>query len=598
MKTLLIHNNNTSFNNLELFTLAEQFVFDVDFDKDVDLYINENLTNGGLMHKLEKCDIVFIKLSLSNNYLEFLGLRLAYHIRLTKSLGENAYLPIVLIAEESFQYIGLTYSQPSILFTKGIYLINESFDDFNNIIRWLKEDKLKTLDDFSAFVNSITITPPSNYLSHHSIANEWSILRWAKVIGMSTNNGILNELNTNIESLLYFKYLQAKYPIDKESNLEPLRIEGKGRILYIDDEWNKGWSVFLEKFVLTSPGIELKTFEYEYNDKSQCEIILECQKKIQNYKPDVVLLDLRLAETDFSDRIKSNELTGYKILKMIKSLNPGIQVLIFTASNKIWNLAELQNAGCDNFLLKESPDLSVDNEYSKNSIKNLGNAITLAFKMSFLKKVYVKISEIEALYTISSNDEESEFIVRLRNNLNIAFKLLTESKYSVKYFNYSYLQLFQIIEDFSKLSFVFREGSDCYVCVNGTDICVSKTLKDEWETAISFTDKYKIFPKLISLKDKRKRLDTNYIVSAILIFRLGYENSSALDWTNIYTIRNSKAAHFNVEDALNEIEIYEILNFIKNFINPSKQKITNIQKGLKIKTFEESIDFLKNRFKK
>ena len=49
---------------------------------------------------------------------------------------------------------------------------------------------------------------------------------------------ILNELNTNIESLLYYKYLQAKYPIDKESNLEPLRIEGKGRILYIDDEWN------------------------------------------------------------------------------------------------------------------------------------------------------------------------------------------------------------------------------------------------------------------------------------------------------------------------------------------------------------------------
>ncbi|MBK8644241.1 MAG: hypothetical protein IPN15_19155 [Saprospiraceae bacterium] len=104
MKKLLIHSNNTSFNNTELFPLAEQFVFDVDFDKDVDFYINENLTDGGLKHKLEKCDIVFIKVSLSKNYLEYLGLRLAYHIRLTKSLGTKAYMPIVLIAEESFQY--------------------------------------------------------------------------------------------------------------------------------------------------------------------------------------------------------------------------------------------------------------------------------------------------------------------------------------------------------------------------------------------------------------------------------------------------------------------------------------------------------------
>jgi|688.fasta_scaffold42821_2 DNA-binding NarL/FixJ family response regulator len=596
MKKLLIHNNNTSFNNTELFTLAEQFVFDVDFDKDVDFYINENLTNGALKQKLELCDIVFIKLALSNNYLEFLGLRLAYHIRLTKCLGNKAIIPIVFIGEEELQFIGLAYSEPSILLTRGIYLIKESYESYKDIMNYITS--IKPLNNLATFINSISIKPPSNYLSHHSIANEWSILRWAKVIGMSTNNGILNELNTNVESLLYYKYLQAKYPIDKEPNLEPLRIEGKGRILYIDDEWNKGWSVFLEKFISSSPGIELETLKYEYNDKSQDEIILECQKKIQNYKPDVVLLDLRLAETDFSDKIKSNELTGYKILKNIKLLNPGIQVLIFTASNKIWNLTELQNAGSDNFLLKESPDLSIDNEYSKNAIENLVNAISVAINMSFLKKVYSKISEIEALYTISNNDEESEFIVRLKNNLNIAFKLLTNSKYSVKYFNYAYLQLFQIIEDFSKLSFVFREGSDCYVCVNGTDICVSKTLKDEWETAISFTDKYKISPKLISLKDKRKRLDTNYIVSAILIFRLGYENSSALDWTNIYTIRNSKAAHFNIEYALNENEIYEILNFIKNFINPNKQKITNVQNGLKIKTFEESVDFLKNRFKK
>jgi hypothetical protein len=87
---LLIHNNNTAFNQPKLFPLSEQFVFDVDFDKDVDLYIDENLTEGDLKGKIEKADIVFIKVSLSQNYLEYFGIRVAYHIRLTKSLREKS----------------------------------------------------------------------------------------------------------------------------------------------------------------------------------------------------------------------------------------------------------------------------------------------------------------------------------------------------------------------------------------------------------------------------------------------------------------------------------------------------------------------------
>ena len=219
MKKLLIHNNNTSFNKTELFNLSEQFVFDVDFDKDVDFYINENLTNGTLKERLENCEIVFIKLSLSNNYLEFLGLRLAYHIRLTKSLGKNTCLPIVFIAEESFQFIGLNYYQPSLLFTTGIYFMNESLVDFENILCSFKGGKLKSLVDYSAFINSISIKPPSNYLSHHSIANEWSILRWAKAMSVNNDNDISN-IESKIGASLYFKFLNAKYPIKGTNRIE------------------------------------------------------------------------------------------------------------------------------------------------------------------------------------------------------------------------------------------------------------------------------------------------------------------------------------------------------------------------------------------
>lgn len=599
MKKLLIHSNNTSFSNTELFQLSEQFVFDVDFDKDVDFYINDNLTEGNLKQKLENCDMVFIKVSLSKNYLEYLGLRLAYHIRLTKSLGQKANIPIVIIAEESFQYLGLTYPEPSILFTKGIYLIKESLDDYDRTLKWFNDRRIKPLDDFSLFVSSITINPPANYLSHHSISNEWSILRWAKVLGISTEREALKDVRSNIESLLYYKYLQAKYPIEAEPNKAAFKINGKGRILYIDDEWNKGWNEVLSNYFATSSTeIEFETLKYDFKDKSHQDILKECDKKIQSFKPDVVLLDLRLSDSDFIYSHNSTHLTGYKVLEAIKSINPGIQVIIFTASNKVWNFTELHKAGCDDFILKESPEFSTDNEYSRNAIAKIASSVSNAFKMSFLKKVYLKMAEVERQIPVANNDEEADFIIRLKNNLNIAFKLLNETKVSAKYYNYAYLQLFQIIEDFSNLSYVFSNGLDCFVYVNDKAVCVNKTLIDKWETAISFSNKYIINHKILSIAEKKKRLDTNYIVSAILIFRLGYDNSSALSWTNIYTIRNTKAAHFNIDDALDEEAIFTLLDFIKNFISPQKQKENNVGKGLSIKSFEESVELLKSHFKK
>ncbi len=595
MKKLLIHSNNTSFNRDDFFSISEQFVFDVDFDKDVDFYIDENLANRDLKDKLEVADIVFIKVSLSQNYLEYLGLRLAYHIRLTKSLGDKVNIPIVFVAEESVQFLGITYQEPSILFTKGIYLIKESSEDFLKVLNWHNEGNIKALENFNEFVKTININPPANYQSHHSIANEWSILRWSKVLDITADNSLLIGIKKNIESLLYYKFLQAKYPIDSEPDKANFKIIGKGKVLYIDDEWNKGWEVVLSKFAASSPDVVFETLKNDFKDKSEESILQSCKNEIHSIDPDIVLLDLRLSDSDFGSK-KPKELTGFKVLEAIKSINPGIQVIIFTASNKVWNLTELQNAGADGFILKESPELSADAKYSKRAIEKLALSMSIAFKMSFLKKVHLEMKEIEVL----SKNNEVEFYSRLKSNLDIAFRLLMDTKVSAKYFNYAFLQLFQIIEDFGNLSSVFREGVDSYVIVKEKEVLVQKTLNEKWESAISLENgKYRIQHKILNInpKEKSRRLDTNYKISAILIFRLGFDNSSFLKWREIYLTRNTKVAHFNVEDTLDEEVIYTIINFIKNFISPSKQKETNIDKGLKMKSFEESLELLKSHFK-
>lgn len=411
MKKLLIHSNNTSFSNTELFQLSEQFVFDVDFDKDVDFYINDNLTEGNLKQKLENCDIVFIKVSLSKNYLEYLGLRLAYHIRLTKSLVQKANIPIVIIAEESFQYLGLTYPEPSILFTKGIYLIKESLDDYDRTLKWFNARRIKPLDDFSSFISSITINPPANYLSHHSIANEWSILRWAKVLGITTEIEALKDVRINIESLLYYKFLQAKYPIEAEPDRAVFNIIGKGRILYIDDEWNKGWNVVLEQFVSSCPDIIFNPLKYDFKDKTHEEIIKECKREIESSKPDLVLLDLRLSDSDFTNSHNSSLLIGYKVLKAIKLINPGIQVIIFTASNKVWNLLELQANGADGFLLKESPELTINSSYTYESLSSLSKQMTFCLSNAYLKEIWSLFDEIRKEF--SKNPLTTKYFPRL-----------------------------------------------------------------------------------------------------------------------------------------------------------------------------------------
>jgi CheY-like chemotaxis protein len=599
MKPLLIHNDNTYllkyfYDNSwfsEKLSLSEKS--DIDFQ--LNAFINNNIANKDI-------SVIFIKCTLSTNYLEFLGLRLGIHIRLSNKLPDIQKLPIVFLCEETLEELCRCYMYPEILYSKGVYITSEEFLNVQSYFELMYNGKLPGCDSNNALINRLNILPPANYLSHHSIANEWSILRWAKVLGISTDKEALKDVKNNIESLLYYKYLQAKYPIKAEPDKAAFKINGKGRILYIDDEWNKGWNeVLLNYFATSSTEIEFEALKYDFKDKSHPEILNECNKKIESFKPDVVLLDLRLSDSDFINSHNSTHLTGYKVLEAIKSINPGIQVIIFTASNKVWNFTELHKAGSDDFILKESPELSTDNEYSRNAIAKMASSISNAFKMSFLKKVYLKMAEIERQIPVANNEEEADFILRLKNNLNIAFKLLNETKVSVKYFNYAYLQLFQIIEDFSNLSFVFKESTDSYVCVNEKEVLVQQTLNGKWESAISFDGgKYRLAHKIVNTNptEKIRRLDTNYKVSAILIFRLGFKNSSFLKWTDIYTNRNTKAAHFNVDDALNDEAVFILLDFIKNFVSPHKQKETNIGKGLTVKSFEESVELLKRRFKK
>lgn len=593
MKKLLIHHNNTSLNREPFFSASEEFVFDVDFDKDVDHYIDEKLQDSTLTEQIKKAEIIFIKIALSQNYLEYLGLRVAGHIRLTQALGEKSKTPIVLVGEEKYQFLGITAKESNLLSTKGIYLVKDSKLGYEKALKWYSDGSLKPSDDISELIKKIEIRPPANHRSHHSITNEWSILRWAKTLKI-TDNQQFNLLEKETERLLYYKFLKLKYPIKETVDSADFQISEKGKVLLIDDEWKKGWGIiFLELFKTSD--INLVIMEDDFKDKLQSEIITICEQKISLVNPDLVILDLRLSEDDF-DVSATIPLTGHMILKAIKNINPGIQVILLTASNKIWNITKVENGNADGFILKESPELSADSNYSKRAVEDLAQLIDKCLKKSFLKQVFLISKKIRLLTDIPNQSFSVEFIERLKNNLDIAFKLLEETAVSLKYFNYAYLQLFQIIEDFIGQSNVFSGEDTCCVHVKSHEVIVRKNSSANTETALAFRHgKYKIEKTRDRLNNHRP--DVNFKVSAILIFRYGNANSSVKGWTNIYTTRNTKAAHFNEADLIEPKDILMILDFILYFIDGVNQTEININAGLPVTPLPEMLEQLKNKFK-
>ncbi len=332
-KTMLIHNNNIV--DLQQFPNRIKFTPNV---SEIDEYISKSIV---LELKQKEFDVIYIKDNLSSNYLDLYGIRVAYHIRLTQELEDKKYVPIVILSDFRSGELNKIEPMTNILFTKGIFLIVNT----KEAIEKTKTMNFKnlTLGEYQVrFLDQIKIDQPKDYLSHHSIANEWSMYRWSEYLDVNTPD--IEKIRDDISSMLYFKYLQAKFPIKQNLFRKHKReVEGKGKILYIDDEWEKGWKSIFEHLSQKNEDYSLETVEEVYKDRSQEEIIAFIMEKVVNVNPDVIILDMRLHEDDFLENVGLADFTGIQIFSKIKEINPGIQIIIFTASSNSLLLDQLNS---------------------------------------------------------------------------------------------------------------------------------------------------------------------------------------------------------------------------------------------------------------
>ncbi len=430
------------------------------FKNKIDQYnnaiINEWLTEN-------EYDNLFIPISFGQTLSDFNGLRLAAYIRCSKS--PNQLKNIFIYSYVDFSEL-ISNEYFDILKTKNIFLINHSKKAFINAVNRV----------YSTFSNKelpieiakLTINKTQGQLDSHSIANEWAIYRWSFAINHFDED--IEKIIYNVENKLHFKYLSTIYPVADITPipLEKLEIayEGKPTILLIDDEAQSGWYELFLRIIGEINQIEnLFHLDEEFNSKNKEEIIEISINKIIELQCDLIFLDFRLHEEDtFTSNFE--EITGIRILREIKKYNPGIQVIIFTASNKAWNMQSLLDAGADGFIIKESPFNTIDNSFTSNSIKKFTTLLQECLQMKFLKTAYKLLEMINKhLNTISISTNISGIggleKLNFKNQINLQCQLIFECLKNTRiktqnhkendsgYFNLAFISTYKILELFN-----------------------------------------------------------------------------------------------------------------------------------------------------
>lgn len=352
----------------------------------------------------DKFDGVFVPLCFGETLSDFLGLRLAMLIRLSET--QNKLTPIVIYGEVTYSDL-LHNDCFDILKMPGVYYVGYGYKDIMSVSLSLHDI---SDEEYENGIRNMRLSIPTNIGDNHSVSNQWAIYRWTEMFNW--NDRALEILDKSFLDSLYFKYLYArfgghdKFKNKHKQNCEISGIAGK-KIVYIDDEYYKGWANILST-IFEKSGAEFVCYEGFINELTCEQLIESINAFIDANDADCYIIDLRLHEDDFK---QTKDLSGHKVAKHIKEINAGNQIVVFSASNKIWNLKEqLDNIKALGYVLKESPDLNLNRDDSKLLYNEFDRLIRKACELSYLRQLYTAQEELK---NISEKAKRLDSIVRL-----------------------------------------------------------------------------------------------------------------------------------------------------------------------------------------
>ncbi|WP_341228435.1 hypothetical protein [uncultured Arcticibacterium sp.] len=512
-------------------------------------------------HLLSAVKVLIISVRLGNEDAEFMGLYIGLHIRLTKELKEGCLLPILFITDDSKEDILSNqiknHKEKSglLLFTKGSYLLSAfSLEDYI-------AKPLSLLDEQTLLA---TVIPSLNIQNTkdlgHQLANDWGAFRLAKFAGYS--------LKKEKPSSLYFKYKDSltNNDIGPNASTNIGLCKQACKALLIDDNSDSGWSEIL--------GYIIKNKIVRIGQKTTLDVIKtfdEAMKFERFADYDVVFLDLRLLkEEDRANEVNDlSDLTGTKILRKIKDINSGIQVVIFTASNKVWNIEKLLELGANGYYIKESPEYTQNDTFSKENYDELLITIKKSLSLKFLRRV-AKIHKKCLQFILNDRShrfvEYQNFYDRTKASFEIAEQLLNKVTIDEKYLNLAFLTYFQIVEDYvsQEENFKYVSKTECYVGNSRVRVVDNSTGNLIWKLTFKRDrfdgDYFEVFDEV---KATEISIQTLAKVSFVLAFSFNQNTSFLKHWGYLNSIRNTKAGHGGDNGYVNIKNIEEILEVIE-----------------------------------
>lgn len=241
------------------------------------------------------------------------------------------------------------------------------------------------------------------------------------------------------------------------------------RILLIDDLAQRGWKQILEIVLFENNPID---FAEDYNS---------AKYKLENNIYDLIFLDLRLNENDHNQN-DVMQFNGFKIINEIIrkdfiSINFPTPVIVFSATNKIWNIDTMIHHGADNYYIKEHPDFSFDPQYSKENFKRLKLTVSELIKIGIKRReVWFKIKNIQdKLDKIDNLNIRSRVGEKLKIGYGLLFRRTTIIEDKNLIFNnqiISFIAFWSVLEEIVKDSFV-----DNWIKIGNNE---GKMKEDKW----------------------------------------------------------------------------------------------------------------------
>jgi len=398
-----------------------------------------------IINKFKENEIEKLIFDLSIN--PVLVLKLVFHIRLSlEELKSKSLLPILFTSTESFQTVIVKSGKWSSIFTtKGIYFAPLSLVkiDIENIIP-LKSNEYK-----NSFLDLIQISP-DEIDGKHSIANQWG----AFALEQAANTNVLRN-DENLKKTfnkLYFKYINAHLfdykLLEKESHIKGTIYVGSvntieataKKVLLIDDEADKGWDLVLRKIFKNADFKVINEKVSDYNSFSN-----ETKQLIEHGNFDLFLVDLRLNGIQEEEIIPIELFSGTNVLKEIKRQNKGNQVIIFTASNKAWNIKPLLDFGADGYYIKESPEYMFSAKISESNYLTFKMNVNSCFNRNYLKNIFNSIEKLKIKLNNLIGVYDQKFLDEIQVLLAQSFDMHYNAK-TEKQFAYAYVTQYMIFE--------------------------------------------------------------------------------------------------------------------------------------------------------